>query len=178
MASLAPVAQWIEYLTSNQSVACSNHAGGIFYLMTSNPQERGRVSVGCVFESRRGHFLFNDFEPPGKGAGVSRLRVCPCGVQANHAGGIFYLMTSNPQERGRVSVGCVFAPAGYRRITPGTLCITTRTSRGHSQNRRARYHKRIRHCEPLIATKGRGSLSYFCHTPTTLMHLVGAKHPF
>ena len=90
MASLAPVAQWIEYLTSNQSVACSNHAGGIFYLMTSNPQERGRVSVGCVFESRRGHFLFNDFEPPGKGAGVSRLRVCPFGVQANHAGGIFY----------------------------------------------------------------------------------------
>ena len=119
MASLAPVAQWIEYLTSNQSVACSNHAGGIFYLMTSNPQERGQVSVGCVF-----------------------------------------------------------APVGYRRITPGTLCITTRTSRGHSQNRRARYHKRIRHCEPLIATKGRGSLSYFCQTPTTLIHLVGAKHPF
>ena len=42
----------------------------------------------------------------------------------------------------------------------------------------ARYHKRIRHCESLIATKGRGRLSYFCHTPTTLIHLVGAKHPF
>ena len=84
MASLAPVAQWIEYLTSNQSVACSNHAGGIFYLLTSNPQERGDVSVGCVFAPlgyRRitpGAFF------------ILRLRVCPCGVQANHAGGISF----------------------------------------------------------------------------------------
>ena len=107
MASLAPVAQWIEYLTSNQSVACSNHAGGIFYLMTSNPQERGRVSVGCVFESRRGHFLFNDFEPPGKGAGVSRLRVCPCGLQANHAGYPLYYYTYKSRAQSKQTLAII-----------------------------------------------------------------------
>ena len=87
MASLAPVAQWIEYLTSNQSVACSNHAGGIFYLMTSNPQERGRVSVGCVF-APAGYRRIT----PGAFF-ILRLRVCPCGVQANHAGYPLYYYT-------------------------------------------------------------------------------------
>jgi hypothetical protein len=32
------------------------------------------MSVGCAFESRRGHFLFSAFEPPWRGQ-VSSLRV-------------------------------------------------------------------------------------------------------
>ncbi len=71
MSSLAPVAQWIEYLTSNQSVACSNHAGGITFgfdfilKVTSNPQGGGRCqSVAC----------------------------------SNHVGGIFYTI-GNPRKQ-------------------------------------------------------------------------------
>ena len=36
MASLAPVAQWIEYLTSNQMVGSSNLSGGTKYGGLSN----------------------------------------------------------------------------------------------------------------------------------------------
>ena len=74
------------------------------------------MSVGCAFESRRGHFHFfwMTSNPPGGddvsrlrvrvapgafsffwmtsnrsvGDDVSRLRDCPCGVQASRAGGI------------------------------------------------------------------------------------------
>ena len=35
MFSLAPVAQWIEYLTSNQSVGSSNLSGGTLILVLS-----------------------------------------------------------------------------------------------------------------------------------------------
>ncbi len=60
-----------------QSVACSNHAGGIFIYLI---------------------IVITDFEPPGKGAIVSRLRVCPCGVQANHAGGILIPVLARSPE--------------------------------------------------------------------------------
>ena len=53
MSSLAPVAQWIEYLTSNQSVARSSRAEGIFFSYFLLPPF---VIYFCAA-----------FEPPGRG---------------------------------------------------------------------------------------------------------------
>ena len=69
-------------------------------------------SVACLplwgtGESRRGHFLFNDFEPPGKGAGVSRLRVCPFGVQANHAGYPLYYYTYKSRAQSKQTLAII-----------------------------------------------------------------------
>ncbi len=69
------------------------------------------MSVGCAFESRRGHFLFSAFEPPWRGQ-VSSLRVLL-------APGAFLLTAFEPTQgrlrqsvarsssAGGISIGCL-----------------------------------------------------------------------
>ncbi len=82
-------------------------------------------SVGCAFESRRGHFLFSAFEPPWRGQVSSlRVRVAPGAfpffclrtpvegtgqqlARSSRAGGISFFLPSNPRGGDR-SAACAF----------------------------------------------------------------------
>ncbi len=97
----APVAQWTECLTSNQSVARSSRAGGTLFIGLPQIPCEARPLV-CV-----------------KGDAINQLRVSPYGGQASRAGGtIFTQIPTNFLGKDR-SVIYAFPPTEDRRVAPG-----------------------------------------------------------